>query len=101
MAVHKQQVKGGLLPVAQHQVLADGGAQVFLNGHTVLDGIGGVVVHPVIGDAQLVQQVIAGQLLGDASGGVGGTAGIASGIDLHGQTFLSRKKGQWRTTALS
>lgn len=82
VAGHHQQVEIGLLPVAQKQVLADVSAQHLFHLMAELDGVGVVVVHPDIGDFQLLQPVVDGQLLGDAA--VGGAGGVAGLIDVHG-----------------
>ena len=84
-----QQVEVRLLLVAQEQVFTDLGAQHLLHLVADLNGVGVVVLHPDVGDIQLLQPVVDGQLLGDAA--VCGTAGVSGLIDIHGITpYLSR-----------
>ena len=79
---HHQQVEIGLLAVAQEQVLANFGAQHLLHLVAELNGVGAVVVHPDVGNRQLLQPVVYGDFLGNAV--VGGTGGVSDGVDVHG-----------------
>jgi len=52
---HQKQVERGALPVAEHQVLADGGLQCLIDSGAGLHGHGCLMVDALIGDSQSVQ----------------------------------------------
>ena len=60
---HQQQIKCRLLPVREEKILADPGAEHLLYGGAGFDRVGSVVIGPVVGEPQAVEQVIAAQLL--------------------------------------
>ena len=64
VAGHQQNIKIRLLAVAEHQILAHGGTQHIVHGDTGFHGHGGLMVHPLVVDAQAVQQRIDPLLLG-------------------------------------
>ena len=53
---HGQQIKGGLLTIAQHKIFADADAQYIGDDGAVFHGVGNVMRHTGIGDVQLLQQ---------------------------------------------
>ena len=59
---HHQQVKNGLLPVAQEQILAHFHVQGLIDRQTVLHGHGGGMVDAGVGDVQLIQQPVGADL---------------------------------------
>ena len=75
VAGEHQQIEGGVLAVAQQQILADGGLQHFVDGGAGFHGHGGLVVDALVGDVQGVQQIIDPDFLGKPSGTIRGTAG--------------------------
>ena len=60
---HQQQIKCRLLPVREEKILADPGAEHLLHGGAGFDRVGSVVIGPVVGEPQTVEQVVAAQLL--------------------------------------
>ncbi len=67
---HEQQIEVSFLPVAQHEIFADGGLQNFVHGGAGLHGHGGLVIDALIGDTETVQQVIDPYLLGESGAAV-------------------------------
>jgi hypothetical protein len=61
---HEQQVKLGLLPVAEKKILTDRHAQDFADGRALFHGVGRIAGHPVIVHTQLLQQGKGRLLLG-------------------------------------
>ncbi len=84
LAGGQQNVEHGALAVAEHQVLAHGGAQSLVDDLAGLHGHGGLVVHPAVFDAQGVQQVVAADLLGKPVCSIGRT----SKFQFHGKIPL-------------
>jgi hypothetical protein len=68
---HQEQIKGAPVAVAQKQVLTHPGAEGAVDGGAGLHSEGGLVIDPIVGDGQGIQQGIAGLLLGDAGFVVG------------------------------
>ena len=62
---HAEEVKLGLLPVAEKQVLADGHAQDLADGGAFLHGVGRLAGYPAVVHAQLLQQGEGRLLLGE------------------------------------
>ena len=65
VGAHAQQVKVRFLAVAEKEVLADRHAQHFADGGAFFHGVGGVTGHPVVIDAQGLQDTEGGSLLGE------------------------------------
>ena len=75
---HQEQIKGAPVAVAQKQVLTHPCAEGAVDGGAGLHSEGGLVIDPIVGEGQGIQQGIAGLLLGDA----GFVVGIAA-VDGH------------------
>ena len=66
-AWHHQQVEGGFLRIAEKKILADVNIQQEVHLMAGFDGGKGVMVHPLIGNVEGVQQVIDPDFLGKTS----------------------------------
>ena len=64
---HHQEVKDGLLPVAEEQVLADDDAEHRVNHVAGFHGVRPFVVRPLIADTQAVQEIVGADLPGKAA----------------------------------
>ena len=62
---HAEKIKLGLLPVAEEQIFADGHTKHGADGGAFFHGVSRLAGDPVIVDAQLLQQVECGGLLGE------------------------------------
>lgn len=71
LAGNQQQVKPGFLAVGKKEIFADGDSQKNVYIPAVADGLGGRVIHPLIGDAQLIEKIIGADLLFQTAGAGG------------------------------
>jgi hypothetical protein len=74
IAWHEQQVKVGLLGIAEEKILADFRAQKLVYLAAGFNGWKGVVVHTDKGDLKGIQQIIGADFFILTAGCVGGTA---------------------------
>lgn len=79
---HHEKIEFGFLGIAEKKIFTDLDTQKFVYIVAVLNGGSGRVIHPQIGYAQLIQQIIGAQLLGKTALSVGRAAAIQDGIDV-------------------
>ena len=82
IAWHEQQVKVGLLGIAEEKILADFRAQKLVYLATGFNGGKGVVVHTDKGDLKEIQQIVGADFLFLTAGCVGGTALIKGMLNI-------------------
>lgn len=81
---HQKKVKCSFLGIAQKQVFADFCAKQLFDRDAALYRKNGIMIHAVIGDVQLIQQIISADFSGKPSGGVFRASVVNRGIDGNG-----------------